>query len=70
MSRTLITFAIAYVITRLFYGLSGFDPLRIVPKWFGYLLDLGIWLLVYLVVNWALTVLGIGKVRDRKTGES
>jgi len=63
MSRMLITFVIAYVLTRLFYGISGFDPLRIIPKWPGYLLDLGIWLVVSCVIFWALTVLGIGKAR-------
>jgi len=68
MSRMLITVIIIYVLTRLFYGISGFDPHRIIPKWTGYLVDLGIWLLVGWGVYWALTVLGIGKVRDQMAG--
>jgi hypothetical protein len=68
MSRTLIVFVITYTITRLFYGISGFEPIRAIPGLPGYLLDLGIWLLVCLFVFRALSVLGIGKARDRKNG--
>jgi hypothetical protein len=64
----LITFVITYVLTRLFYAISGFDPLRIIPKWPSYLLDLGIWLLASYIIFRALSALGIGKARDRKTG--
>jgi hypothetical protein len=67
MSRSLITFFFTYVLIHLFYGISGFDPLRAFPKLPGYLLDLGIWLPVYLFIFWALGVLGIGKARNRKT---
>jgi hypothetical protein len=69
MSRSMIAFFITYVITRLFYWLSGFDPHRILPKMPGYLLDLGIWLLVGYTVVWVLGVLGIGMTRDSKTGK-
>lgn len=68
MSRMLITFVITYVLTRLFYWISGFDPIRVFPKLPGYGLDLGIWLLVGYFIFWALSVLEIGKTRDRKTG--
>jgi len=68
MSRMLITFVITYVLTRLFYWISGFDPIRVFPKLPGYGLDLMIWLLVSCFIFWALSVLGIGKARDRKTG--
>ena len=68
MSRMLITVVITYVLTRLLYWISGLDPFRIISKWPGYALDLGIWLLVCWVVYRAFTVLGIGKVRNRMTG--
>lgn len=65
MSRTLITFFLTYVITRLSFWLSGFDPHRAIPNWPGYLLDLGIWLLVGVSVSWAIGVLGIGRKERR-----
>jgi len=68
MSRTLITAFITYVLTRLFYGISGFDPHRVFPGLPGYMLDLGIWLLVSYFVFCVLRALGIGKTRDSKTG--
>jgi hypothetical protein len=61
MSRNLITFFFTYVITRLFYGLSGFAPYRDLPTWHGYAVDLGIWLLVGYIIHGFLSVLGIGK---------
>jgi hypothetical protein len=64
----MITFVITYFLTRLFYWISGFDPVRAVPKLPGYLLDLGIWLLVSYFAYRALSVLGIGKARGRKNG--
>jgi hypothetical protein len=63
MSRNLIAFFWTYVITRLFYGLSGFVPTQALPKWPGYAVDLAIWLLVGLTISWFLKVLGIGKVK-------
>ena len=68
MSRTLMTFVITYIMTRLFYGISGFEPIRAIPGLPGYLLDFGIWLLVYIFIFRALSVLGIGRARDRKNG--
>ena len=68
MSRMMITFIITYLLTRLFYGISGFDPVRVIPKLPGYLIDLGIWILSCYLVFWALSTLGIGKARDRKSG--
>jgi len=68
MSRMLITAVVTYVLTRLFYWISGFDPLRVFPKLPGYLVDLGIWLLVSGFIFWALSASGIGRTRDRKTG--
>jgi len=67
MSRMLITFFFAYVIIHLFYGMSGFDPMRFSPKWLGYLIDLGIWMLVFIPILRALGALHIGKTKDEKT---
>jgi len=67
MSRTLITFFFAYVITRLFFGISGFNPISDLPTVPGYLIDLGIWALVFCIVYWFLGVLGIG-TSSRKNG--
>jgi hypothetical protein len=66
MSRNLIAFFFTYVITRLFYGLSGFVPTTALPKWPGYAVDLGIWLLVSTIVFWFLKVLGIGRTKGGK----
>ena len=65
MSRNLIAFFFTYVITRLFYGLSGFVPTTALPKWPGYAVDLSIWLLVGLTISWFLKVLGIGTVKQQ-----
>lgn len=61
MSRNLIVFFIAWVITRLFYWMSGFSPIRDLPAVLGYSIDLGIWLLVSMISYWFLRVLGIGR---------
>jgi hypothetical protein len=61
MSRTLITFAFAWLITRLFYLLSRFEPIRDIKGLPGYAVDLAIWLAVSMVIFWCLGVLGIGK---------
>jgi hypothetical protein len=61
MSRMLITFFFTYVITRLFFWLSGFDPHRDLSTVPGYLIDLGIWLLIGSIIHWFLSVLGIGR---------
>lgn len=68
MSRMLITVVITYVLTRLFYWLSGFEPVRAFPGLIGYLLDLAIWILAAFSIFWSLSVLRIGKVKNRKTG--
>jgi hypothetical protein len=67
MSRTLITFFFTYVITRLFFGISGFNPIRDLPPVSGYLIDFGIWALVFCIVYWFLGVLRIG-TSSRKNG--
>ena len=60
MSRTfLIIFT--WVITRLFYWMSGFNPMRDLPAVLGYSLDLGIWLLASYIIDWSLRALGIGR---------
>jgi hypothetical protein len=61
MSRNFIVFFIAWVITRLFYWLIGFNPIRDLPAVLGYPIDLGIWLLVSFISYWFLGVLGIGR---------
>jgi len=63
-NRGLITAIISYVVIRLFYGISGFDPVRSFPGIAGYALDFAVWVLVYGVVYTALGMLGIYR-RDR-----
>lgn len=69
MSRTLIPFFFAYVITRLFFGISGFNPIRDLPTIPGYLIDFGVWALVFCIIYWFLGVLGIG-TSPRKIGST
>ena len=61
MPRSLITFAFAWLITHLFYRLSGFEPIRDIKGLIGYAVDLAIWLAVYFLILWFLGVLRIGK---------
>lgn len=61
MSRMLIACFIAWVITHLFYWMSGLNPIRDLTALLGYSIDLGIWLLVCYISYWSLGVLGIGK---------
>ena len=61
MSRFMITFFCAWVITRLFYWLSRFNPTHDLAGVLGYAINLGIWLLVCFLSYWSLGVLGIGK---------
>ena len=60
MSRTLITVFLTYVITRLFFWISGFNPIRDLSTVPGYLIDFGIWALVCYIIYRFLSVLGIG----------
>jgi hypothetical protein len=64
--RTLITFFFAYVLIHLFYGISGFDPLQLSPRWLGYSVDFGIWMLFFFPIHRALGALHIGKTRNEK----
>jgi hypothetical protein len=66
MPRTLITFFFTYILIHLFYGISGFDPMQFSPKWLGYLIDLGIWMLLFLAILRALGALHIGKTKNEK----
>jgi hypothetical protein len=61
MSRTLITFAFAWLMTRLFYLLSRFEPIRDIKGLPGYAVDLAIWLAVSFLILWFLGVLRIGR---------
>jgi len=61
MSRTIITCFFSYVITRLFFWISGFNPIRDLPIVPGYLVDIGIWLLICCIIYWFLSILGIGR---------
>jgi hypothetical protein len=61
MSRGIIAAVGTFIITRLFYWLSGFDPYRDIGSPLKYLADLAIWLAVYFPVFWALGVLKIGR---------
>ena len=59
MFRSFITVILTYVITHLFFWISGFNPNRDLPSFPGTLIDLGIWLLVFLIIYWFLGVLGV-----------
>ena len=66
MNRTLITFPFAWLITRLFYFLSGFEPIRDIKGLPGYAADLAIWIAVSYGIFWCLGVLGIGKKPQKR----
>jgi hypothetical protein len=57
----LIASFIAWVVIRLFYLISGFNPVQNPAGVLGYLIDLGIWIPVCLLSFWSLGVLGMGK---------
>jgi hypothetical protein len=64
MSRTsqiFLSFFITWIITRLFYWLSGFDPIHNLNNAFGYLIDLGIWSVVWFSVVGIFEIFKIGK---------
>ena len=65
MPRVLVASFIAWVVIRLFYLVSGFNPIQHLGGLLGYLIDLGIWMPVCLLSYWFLGVLGIGK-KDRE----
>lgn len=67
MSRTLITFFFTYVITRLFFWISRLNPIQDLPAVPGYLIDFGIWALVFCTIYWFLGVLRVG-TSSRKNG--
>lgn len=61
MPRMLIACFIAWIITRLFYLISGFNPIQDLTGVLGYSIDLGIWMLVCSMTYWSLGALGVGK---------
>jgi len=67
MFRSFISVILTYVITHLFFWISGFNPIRDLPRFPGPLIDFGIWMLVFLIIWWFLGVLGIG-ASSRKNG--
>jgi hypothetical protein len=57
----LIASFIAWIITRLFYLMSGFNPIQDFTGVLGYVIDLGIWMLVCSTTYWSLGVLRMGR---------
>jgi len=51
----------------LFFGISRLNPIRDLPAVPGYLIDFGIWALVFFTIYWFLGVLTVGTL-SRKNG--
>jgi hypothetical protein len=68
MPRNLITFVISYAVTRLLYWFFHFKPVEALPVPTGLLLDFAIWVSSFSLVYWLLSLLGIGRTGDRKSG--
>jgi hypothetical protein len=62
LNRTLLACFFAWIITRLFYWMSGLNPIRDFAAVPGYSIDLGIWLALCGISYWLLSILGIGRM--------
>jgi hypothetical protein len=67
VSSLLIAFLVAFVATRLLFQATGFTPVEALAPPLGHIVDLVIWIAIFLGVAW-----GIDRVRNRheqRTGQ-